>query len=272
MATVAPASPIDVALHRVEAQGARTRPIVAAAILIAVLSLAAATVLMFRSMDQARQLAVKTGQLEEKSTQLELARQRLLEAVRDRDRIAAELARNGAVLASGRATPEQVQAARESTRELTQTLPSTSGGGFSTPAATPVASPQLLTLGTATGWDIDMFWCAGDGAAANYAVARAAAMAIAGPAARSTPIASGVRLGRIRLLPVRPQDGALWRRAMQGRSLLLVTDGGPGEADAARAVLGQLPGLGAAVVDQQTIGGNQAISRWYLSGFACAGG
>lgn len=258
-------SPIQAVLAQLETRGARMRPVLAAAMLIAVLSLAAATVLMLRSFQQARQL-------EEQARQLKDARQHLIQAVAERDRVAADLARLNRVLSSRTASPAELQTARETSQGLAETVPGASREGFAMPAAVPTPGVQLLTLGAATGWDIDFFWCAGPGSAANYSAARGAAVALAGAAAGSEAIAPGVRVGRIRLRPIQPADTPIWRRAADGRSLFMVTDSGRGEAEAAKAVLGRIGGDAAAVVDQGSLGGAQAASRWYLSAIACTGG
>lgn len=241
-------------LEKLERRSARSRTVIAAAILIAVLSLVAATLLLVRSMGQAEQLKIKEEQLER--------------ALQERNAIAARLAEYNKVLASRDASPEAVQAARESSRALSQALPEADGGAFAAPSQTAAQRVQLLTVGAPTGWDLDVFWCDGPGAAESYAAARAAAIALAGPAAATQAIAPGVRLGRVQLRPIRPQDTSVWRAAMKGRSLLVVADPGKGEVEAAEAIVRKIL-TSAAVIDQSELGTPQSPSRWYLSVVAC---
>ncbi|TFI57787.1 hypothetical protein E2493_13245 [Sphingomonas parva] len=244
-------------LEKLERRAQRSRPVVAAAILLAVLSLIAATLLLVRSVRQAEKL--------------EIAQEQLERALQERNTIAARLAEYNKVLSSESASPAAVEAARESSRALSQALPEADGGSFAMPSEVAVRRVQLLTVGAPTGWDLDVFWCDGAGAAENYATARAASIALAGPAAATRPIAPGVRLGRVQLRPIQPQQTAGWRAAMKGRNLLVVTDPGTAEAEAAQAIVGKIL-TSAAVIDQSELGASQSASRWYLSIGACAAG
>lgn len=241
-------------LEKLERRSARSRPVLAIAILIAVLSLVAVTVLLARSVRQAEQL--------------EKAREQLEQALQERNLIAARLAQYNKVLASSDASPGAVQAARDSSRALSQALPGASGGAFAMPSQTAVPRVQLLTVGAATGWDLDVFWCDGPGAPESYATGRAASIALATSATATRPIAPGVRLGRVQLRSIRPEDTGVWRAAMKGRNLLVVTDPTNGEVEAAKAIVGKIL-TSAAVIEQTELGTRQSATRWYLSVVAC---
>jgi hypothetical protein len=243
-------------LDRLQQGTAWTRPVMAGAILLAVVSLFAATYLMIRSLEQTRQL--------------EAAQKALEASLRTQEELTNQLAKASRALESGESSPAAQQKARETIQTVTRLIPAASGGEFALPTELPVPRVQLLTLGAATGWDVDVFWCAGDGAADNYSTGRAAAMTLAGVAASSKPIAPGVRVGRVQLRPIRPQDSAVWRGASGAGRLLVVTDSGPGEKEAAEAVMARLGGRSSAdVIDQSALPGRQAPSKWYLSVIAC---
>lgn len=135
---------------------------------------------------------------------------------------------------------------------------------------TPTTVPQTLSLGKPSGWDIDLFWCAGGGDETekrNYALALDRARRLGSASTAGRPVAPGVTLGRIRLrvLPELKQGG---RYPALGSGNTLSVDGGNGEPEAAAAVLSLLnkvqPAFNQAASD--------AGSRFYLSGYVCNAG
>lgn len=261
MSSAADAGPsrLPEALAVLERQGAHARPIAGAALFVAVLSLIAAMWLLERNIRQSREL--------------EGAKKQLEEALDREQSYVRKLGQLNTVLTSSKALPEERQAAAVASRKLVQVLPAASEGGFASPAAVPLDQAQLLTVGAPTGWDVDVFWCSGGGAEKSYALARAASESLAEAAVKERAIAPGVRVGRVRLLPIRAQDTSVWRGATRQKNILVVWDSGRGEEQAAAAVLNILPNREtAAAIDQSTLGDNQASSKWYLSVVACSNG
>jgi hypothetical protein len=244
------------AVAAAENRSARGRAVMAAAILITALSLIASAVLLVQLSRQAAELKQV---VQERDT-----------AVRNTRELAERLGAASKTIGSPSSSQADVQEAKETSRQLTELIPAASAGRFALPAEEAMGTVQLLTLGSPKGWDIDVFWCAGPGGEESYRAGRSAAVALADKAVAARPIAPGVRIGNVRLRPIQPGDTPIWRSAMGGRRLLVVTDSGPGEGDAGRAVRKILPAsLPAAVVDQATLPNNQAPSKWYLSVIAC---
>lgn len=135
-------------------------------------------------------------------------------------------------------------------------------------AATPGVSyaTQTLAVGSPTGWDIDVFWCAGGPEAERYARATRVAtelarLADAGYARR------GFSVGRVRLRTL-PQEQQAISGYASGVDVVLA-DSGAGEA-AAAGELARLVGEGAHVpLKVATSLGSR--TAWYLSVFVCAG-
>ena len=123
-----------------------------------------------------------------------------------------------------------------------------------------------LTGQSPTGWDVDLFWCQGNGEAANLRLAWSFGNAFASYARSARPIAPGVTLGRIRVRPLTPQG---WRN-IGFRSPGVVHDSGPGEREAAEAIRSLVNGSIAA--GQPVFGLGRSLGKptpWYISVFAC---
>lgn len=129
----------------------------------------------------------------------------------------------------------------------------------------PVVGSTILTAGASDGWDIDVFWCMGEGDAANYTRGVRMSDALAAAAAEGKPIASGVRLGRVRLrsLPEAQQQDGFYAR--QGPST--VWDPSPGEQDAASALAKYVESRSG--IFPRPVRSAGAPTRWYLSVFSC---
>ncbi|MDV3457318.1 hypothetical protein RZN05_10020 [Sphingomonas sp. HF-S4] len=133
--------------------------------------------------------------------------------------------------------------------------------GVTVPPAEVTLGPQLIARGPDSGWDVDLFWCAGPGEAGNYAAARQAGILLGIEAARGRAIAPGVRVGRVRLRTVREQGRANWPAGFYA-----VSDGGDGEDAAANAAATFLTSKQLAVGRKQSQGKPTAS---YFSIFAC---
>lgn len=120
---------------------------------------------------------------------------------------------------------------------------------------------QVLAQGVANGWDVDLFWCAGSGEAANYAAAQKAGGLLASEAQSGRAIAAGIRLGRVRMRPVREQDRSAWPAGFYA-----VSDGGKGEDAAADAIATFLATKQSSVSRIQSRGN---ATPFYVSIFAC---
>jgi hypothetical protein len=133
--------------------------------------------------------------------------------------------------------------------------------GVTFPPAVVTLGPQLVAKGPDSGWDIDVFWCAGPGEAANYAAARQAGILLGIEAARGRPIADGVRVGRVRVRTIRAQGRSNWPPGFYA-----ISDGGDGEDAAADAAAAFLTAKQLAVGRKQSLGKPTAT---YFSIFAC---
>lgn len=132
------------------------------------------------------------------------------------------------------------------------------------PARGRTAGVQLLTLGWAAGWDVDVFWCAGPGEERNYSAAWSISTLLGRNAAVKRPLAPGVSLGRVRLRPVREQDRRAWSDGAYA-----VYDSGPGEREAAQALSSFVAGKIDLPLGARAAPGDQRPSRWYLSVMTC---
>lgn len=129
----------------------------------------------------------------------------------------------------------------------------------------PYHGSRILASGPTTGWDVDIFWCAGGDESETFGRALRVGSTLAGAAQSSKPIAEGVTLGRIRLrsLPESQQNKGLFFTSGDA----VVADDGAGEKQAAAA-------LGAYVSQQAAVSLRQvrsvgALTNWYLSVFVC---
>lgn len=123
---------------------------------------------------------------------------------------------------------------------------------------------RVLSAGSPTGYDIDVFWCAGDREADNAAVAQRAAVSLAAKADTLQPVGPGVRFGRVRL---RPLPIALQTQGSYAdRGYRIVYDLGPGDRAAASAVKSVLD---ASSPPAFTPGTSDKPSKWYVSVFVC---
>lgn len=138
----------------------------------------------------------------------------------------------------------------------------------SPPAATDRAG-TIVTLSplSATGWDLDIFWCEGPDAAANRSTAMQLGNAMAPLAKAGRSIAPGVTLGRIR---VRPASIAFQQQPRSpAAGAAIIYDTRPGERQAAQALQSSFNTVLNA--DRFVVRGSDgAQTRWYLSAFVCA--
>lgn len=144
---------------------------------------------------------------------------------------------------------------------LTTALDPGETAGVTVPPAEVTLGPLLVAQGPASGWDIDVFWCAGPGEAANYTAARQVSILLAIEAARGRALAAGVRVGRVRLRTVREQGRSNWPPGFYALS-----DGGDGEDAAADAATSFLASKQLAIARKQSRGRPTAT---YFSIFAC---
>ena len=158
---------------------------------------------------------------------------------------------------------------RTATDRAEATAPEDSAASEPAPVATGVNYlPQTLTRGDPQGWDFDIFWCGGGGAAVeavNYSIGLEAARTLANLAAARRTIADG-QIGRVRLimLPEARQGGIFPAR---GTGLEIRPERVRGEPEAAAAVRQLIPGGGTfRVVPSDT------RSPWYVSLFSCRAG
>jgi|APFre7841882724_1041349.scaffolds.fasta_scaffold56036_2 hypothetical protein len=132
----------------------------------------------------------------------------------------------------------------------------------------PAQTVDLVVNPSATGWDVDVFWCqSADGGAgdANEARAKRTAERLA-EISRDGESLGGERLGRVRVRELTVEANARPQYRLSTDQIFLDA----GEATIGQAVAGVARAAGAplAVVDRQ--GGK--VSPWYLSAFYCAGG
>lgn len=199
-------------------------------------------------------------------TRLRVLQTSLLEAVKNEETSDPEVAR--ALLRSA----FQEDQAAPTGRQLVNGAPARASAGAvdvtrdGAPSAAVSYQTQILSSGRRDGWDVDVFWCQGEGEGLRFARARAAAVTLAGAATAESPLAPGVRLGRVRLrvLPAQLQGSSDYPRL----GPIIVRDTGAGEAEAATAIQNKLR-----IPDQPAYRLVPAIrpTRWYLSVFVCDG-
>lgn len=188
-------------------------------------------------------------------------RQSLMKAlINDRDPEVAELVRQSAYFEqaqqavkpqdgskpSAATTPQRAQAARQE----------------------PSLETQVLGIGPAQGWDVDIFWCTTDSVDLdmdNYNYARTLATRLGQIASSGLKLSSSVQLGRVQLrpLPQLIQGGNDYPVRGSGNTLLVDND--PGEQEAASVLLKLFANIGATFAQAPTT----SQSKFYLSGFVC---
>jgi hypothetical protein len=150
------------------------------------------------------------------------------------------------------------------------------------PAPAPVIEPpkpqagppkpvvEVLTGESATGWDVDLYWCQGAQEGDHYRLARSLGDYFAEISRSGRSIGPGVTLGQIR---TRPADANQFARlGFPAPGNWIIWDSGPGEQAAAQA-LRQAAGNSAlpGAADVQPIHSNGKPTRWRLSAFVCSG-
>ncbi|MEI6486889.1 MAG: hypothetical protein WCO11_11560 [Sphingomonadales bacterium] len=129
------------------------------------------------------------------------------------------------------------------------------------PQLNPATQPASLTLsaGRRDGWDIDVFWCEGPGAASNLPQANDVARRLASPAYSAARDAVLIGRVRLRMLPiVRQRDPGY-------RPLGLEVRGEAGEGPTAQKIAASLSGTGG----QFQYRPSTQVTPWYLSVFVC---
>jgi hypothetical protein len=151
-------------------------------------------------------------------------------------------------------------AAAETQAPLPATMPATGDV-----LARPQPGSRILAAGSATGWDVDVFWCMGGAEAQTFNRGLRIATSLAEAAQTNTPLAPGVSLGRIRLrsLPVAQQQGGYFYT--NGNAV--VADSRKGESEAAQA-LGRFVQVEAGTPLRQ-VTSTGVPTTWYLSVFVC---
>lgn len=120
----------------------------------------------------------------------------------------------------------------------------------------------LLSPTSATGWDIDIFWCDGRNAQANFKQAEAFGQLASASANSGRAIAPGVSLGRVRVRSIA-------RAKVNGpsSSQFIAVDPGAGETEAGGALQGLFNAKGANFsLAEQT----NSRTPWYLSAVVCS--
>jgi hypothetical protein len=134
----------------------------------------------------------------------------------------------------------------------------------------PKAVTETLTVESATGWDLDLYWCQGNGEAGHYQSARSLGDYFASVARSGRSVGPGVTLGRIR---TRPAGVDAYRRlGFTTPGAWVIWDSGSGEQAAAGAVRDAAANSGVAGIRSlQPIHSNGRPTRWLLSVFVCPG-
>ncbi|MFL6845678.1 MAG: hypothetical protein ACJ8ER_12440 [Allosphingosinicella sp.] len=143
------------------------------------------------------------------------------------------------------------------------------------PPPQPQSSPprpvtEVLTGESATGWDVDLYWCQGAGEGDHYRLARGLGDYFAEISRSGRSIGPGVTLGQIRTRPATSAQYAGLRFPAPGN--WVIWDSGAGEEAAAQALL-QAAGNSAipGATDARPIHSNGKPTRWRLSAFFCSG-
>lgn len=166
---------------------------------------------------------------------------------------------------------DDVQQAEVPARSGGETSVEVQAATVATVAAVSVGTPdftnQVLSAGTPSGWDIDVFWCAGGGnenETTNYSSAVDVAKQLAAQASTGRPLSVGVKLGRVRLrpLPDLRQGGSYPAR---GSGNTLRAESSTGEQLAASALLTALNGSN----HKFSITGSRMVTPFYMSAFVC---
>lgn len=128
----------------------------------------------------------------------------------------------------------------------------------------PTARSVVLSAGSPTGWDVDVFWCVGANEATNRPEAEKIAISLASMASNNQQVAPGIALGQIRLrpLPLSRQTPAQWHNLNY-----VVYDNGPGDRQAANALAAH---IGADMQTSLTVlKSSGPLTKWYVSVFLC---
>jgi hypothetical protein len=134
-------------------------------------------------------------------------------------------------------------------------------------ASHPSRDTQVLSAGDETGWDVDVFWCAGGGSSREakvYAEALDVATRLKEVADARHPIAPSVTLGRIRLR-VLPELRQGADKGYPGSGYVIKYDAGEGESVAALALRTTLESAQLPFTVEEA----RTKTRWYLSVFVC---
>lgn len=149
--------------------------------------------------------------------------------------------------------------------QVVPTPPATGDSQAPAPATVRESVVRLSPV-SATGWDVDLFWCNGSGADANAQIARQLGASLAEPAKSGRSIAPGVTLGQIRVRSI----SATYPAAGRSVGRRVVYDSGIGERDAATAVLTTLnAALGGGNGAPFTLVEGKRATKWYVSAFVC---
>jgi hypothetical protein len=201
-----------------------------------------------------------SGPKEAAEEQLKNLRQSLIAALsNDRDKQVAELVRQSVHF-------EKTEQGTKPDDGTTTSAPGTQP--VQTADQAPSLETQVVGIGPAEGWDIDVFWCAADtdaGNVANYNYAKRVANGLGSVATKQHPVGPGVMLGRVQLrpLPQLVQGRGDYPVRGSGNTLLIGADSG--EQEAGTALLKVLTKSNFDFAPRQTMDG----SKYYMSAFVC---
>jgi hypothetical protein len=239
-------------LEELERASRRSRPLVALALLAFVLSFALIVYMFSRERQQA-------AEIQELTLRARAAEQRL-------DATLQRMRREGV-------SPQLLEEAVSESDRLSDTLagiqslqvaePPPPQAGVTPPATSNTDALQTVAAGNRSGWDIDIFWCRGPHGETNYSLARTASLHLASAAAGEASLASGVKLGRVRVRPLMEVS----QRDFARRGTWVNADRGRGEEQAGGAI--------AAFLDERLpiqvprLFDPGPPTQWYLSVFVC---
>lgn len=179
--------------------------------------------------------------------------------INDRDREVAELVRQSADFEQSEQAVKPESAASAAVPAPQKVQPAVRGPSLET---------QVLGIGPAEGWDVDVFWCTTDSDAANmdnYNYAKTVATRLGAIASQQVNLGPGVRLGRVQLRPLPQLVQGSGDYPVRGSGNTLLVDDESGEKDAAAALLKVLVNVGANFSQSLIRDG----SKDYMSAFVC---
>ncbi|MGE3304152.1 MAG: hypothetical protein AB7M12_13685 [Hyphomonadaceae bacterium] len=136
--------------------------------------------------------------------------------------------------------------------------------GAPAPAAI-TGTQKTLSAPSATGWDIDVFWCAGADSAQNRARAQRMGDALAAAANAQTAVGANTLVGRVRVRELREAVNARGGYGVSRDEIRAESS----ETETAQKIAAFLTEKGFPGVATTT---STSLTPWYLSLFVCGGG